>query len=282
MSYLTLTNNQILYSNESRDSHLRPRNPAKLLRIPTEESEKRDKIPPAPFKVTVLQNVQAPTTSATSKPGSTVTSDTDNEKKAKAVKNVIIFPKTLPKQPDMNSPFISFNSLLQTSKQALPQFNDKPLRGSLTDRECLTQRLDFNKKQAREFRKTAKEEFIKSYRNLVGMMEGQERKQRKMPPIRVYSKKDQLQPILDFAKDLIDSPENKKEDTLLAIKNKVFRGPNKSYNCFWYPPPEGENYVPEAREGATLLVHHNIGYLYGGVSQDLHSEMLILDSSNRI
>jgi len=217
--------------------------------------------------------------------------ENNNKVTADAIKSLIVSPKFVPQlSVSDKTTFVPFSSILMNEQSSLlektkvPQGDPSPLL------HTLQKKLAFNKRQESEFRKTAREEVLNSYRNLVHLIDEEDKKHKQMPKVKVLPSK-RYQDNFDVGKLNGNKNELQTEDIqealnapklelhLLNLKNRLSPYDDRQFIGYWYPNKDEDCWKPEARESATFITYNSLGYLYGGMAQNLRNDIVVLDAS---
>jgi len=211
--------------------------------------------------------------------------DKDQNDVSRALKNIILSPKYFPTEPSFNSTFVSFSSIIQKEKGALTSKSRLDLTDKESSLESISRKLAFNKKQENEFRKTEREEFLKSYNTLVQKIDHETNRLKKMNKVKVLPSK-RLQniqiPVLNEDDD-DNSPHDENPKIafqIMNLNNKLDK--NRQVVAFWHPKVDEDCWRPEAREGASFCTFGDFGLMFGGMSSNARDEVMMLDASKYI
>lgn len=158
-----------------------------------------------------------------------------------------------------NKAFKRFDDAMETHNSWVKSFDQEK-----TAKNLLFKQLEYNEK-SKEVLKNTLDKFHKgSVKNLIDKVGTFQKKIIRMPPIK--KKKKKIQNFLTLNKDFVGytTIDSFEEDT---INNYTFYWNILNHNLW----------KPTVREGATFTSYEGKIYLYGGLSNELHSELCELD-----
>ena len=206
--------------------------------------------------------------------------DSTEEEQQKRPHQIFIMPHEILDDHKLPSPFVSFNSLVNTYRQCDEAF-DPDLCAEKPSQARIRKQLRFNQQQQEIYNQTIEKVRDNTFETLKSKVVARVRLENTMPKVKMYMSKHAKVQKSFFEEALESTPAEENLKKSLQPRQPAIMGIfSQSCKAYVTKAVEHLNYKALGREGATLTVVGRYAFLYGGLSKDALSTMEVLDLSS--